>query len=138
MSRVALESIPRLTFYDGTMTRSRRGKPIPQLTCRGKACSVYRPDVIRCTNAGGSGTDVDWKCEAELPESLRLGRVEVSCEGWSGPGDHYVYKESCGLEYRLVDVPGSPRNGQYGSQWLRRQSRFPRCSRNIPTDCSIK
>jgi hypothetical protein len=32
------------------------------------------------------------KCETDLPESLRLGRVQVSCEGWSGPGDPYVLK----------------------------------------------
>ena len=32
------------------------------------------------------------KCEADLPESLRLGRVQVSCEGWTGPGDSYVLK----------------------------------------------
>ena len=63
-------------------------------------------------NVGGQGTDVDWKvrssciscctfnepayhnvqCEADLPEALRFGRVEVSCEGWSGPGDEFVLK----------------------------------------------
>jgi hypothetical protein len=32
------------------------------------------------------------KCETDLPESLRLGRVQVSCEGWSGPGDSYVLR----------------------------------------------
>ena len=32
------------------------------------------------------------KCETDLPESLRLGRVQVSCEGWSGPGDSHVLK----------------------------------------------
>jgi len=45
------------------------------------------------------------KCETDLPESLRLGRVQVSCEGWSGPGDSYVLKGSCSLEYRLQEVP---------------------------------
>ena len=34
------------------------------------------------------------QCEADLPESLRFGRVEVSCEGWSGPGDSHVLKGS--------------------------------------------
>lgn len=33
-----------------------------------------------------------YQCEADLPEALRFGRVEVSCEGWSGPGDPYVLK----------------------------------------------
>jgi len=104
-SRVQLSKIPSLTFYKDAETLSRRGKPVPQLTCIGKPCSLYTPDVVRCQNAGGQGTDVDWKCEADLPEALRFGRVEVSCEGWTGPGDTHVLKGSCALEYRLVQIP---------------------------------
>ena len=72
------------------------------------------------------------QCEADLPEALRFGRVEVSCEGWDGPGDPYVLKGegsllptfcrhpandfvlslgSCGLSYRLVEVPNALRGG---------------------------
>ncbi|KAI0709785.1 hypothetical protein C8Q76DRAFT_80283 [Earliella scabrosa] len=109
MSRVALAKIPSLTFYKDSQTLSRRGQPIPQLTCIGKPCRLYQPEAVRCTNIGGSGTDVDWKCEADLPDSLRFGRVQVSCEGWDGPGDPYVMKGSCGLEYRLVQVPAGLR-----------------------------
>ncbi|KAH8094558.1 hypothetical protein BXZ70DRAFT_364659 [Cristinia sonorae] len=109
MARVALASIPSLTFYKDTDTISKRGKPIPQLTCIGKPCRLYTPDVVRCVNVGGSGTEVDWRCEADLPEALRLGRIQVSCEGWSGPGDPYVLKGSCALEYRLAQVPDSLR-----------------------------
>ncbi|CAL1715807.1 unnamed protein product [Somion occarium] len=109
MSKIALARIPSLTFYKDAETTSRRGKPIPQLTCIGKPCRSYTPDVVRCVNIGGAGTDVDWKCEADLPEALRFGRVEVSCEGWSGPGDPYVLKGSCGLQYRLVQVPDALR-----------------------------
>ncbi|OSC98530.1 DUF1183-domain-containing protein [Trametes coccinea BRFM310] len=105
MSRVALAQIPSLTFYKDEFTLSRRGSPIPQLTCIGKPCRLYQPEVVHCVNIGGSGADVDWKCEADLPDSLRFGKVEVSCEGWSGPGDSYVLKGSCGLEYRLVQIP---------------------------------
>jgi hypothetical protein len=65
MSRVALADIPALIFYDGSEARSRRGKPVPQLTCRGKACSSYKPDVVRCTNLGGAGTNVDWKASSK-------------------------------------------------------------------------
>jgi hypothetical protein len=112
MSRVKLADIPALTLYNDDLTLSRRNRPIPQLVCKGQACKAFTPDVIRCVNAGGEGTDVDWKvclsqpfvvpcailigdmqkCETDLPESLRLGRVQVSCEGWSGPGDPYVLK----------------------------------------------
>ena len=61
MSRVALAQIPSLTFYQDAETASRRGNPIPQLTCIGQACRLYTPEVVRCTSIGGSGTDVDWK-----------------------------------------------------------------------------
>ncbi|KAI0353786.1 DUF1183-domain-containing protein [Trametes cingulata] len=109
MSRIALAKIPALTFYKDKLTRARRTAPIPQLTCVGTPCKLYQPDVVRCVNIGGSDTDVDWKCEADLPEALRFGLVEVSCEGWDGPDDPYVLKGSCGLEYRLVQVPNSLR-----------------------------
>jgi len=106
-SRVKLADIPVLTLHNDEPTLSRRGQSIPQLVCKGtgKSCSLFKPDVIRCTNLGGEGTNVDWKCETDLPESLRLGRVQVSCEGWSGPGDSYVLRGSCSLEYRLQEVP---------------------------------
>ncbi|KAI0303848.1 hypothetical protein B0F90DRAFT_1335682 [Multifurca ochricompacta] len=92
MSRVRLADIPALTLYKGESTLSRRGQPISQLICKGKICKLFTPDVIRCVNLGGEGTEVDWKCETDLPESLRLGRIQVSCEGWLGPGDSYVLK----------------------------------------------
>jgi hypothetical protein len=92
MSRVALASIPSLTFYKDTLTTGRRTRPIPQLVCEGAPCKLYMPDVVRCTNAGGRGSEVDWTCKAELPSSLKLGRVDVSCEGYSAPGDSYVLK----------------------------------------------
>jgi len=113
MTRVALAKIPALTFYQDSITLSRRTNPIPQLTCIGKACDLYMPEVVRCENIGGQGGEVDWKCEADLPGSLRFGRVEVSCEGWSGPGDPYVLKGSCGLEYRLILVPKTLREDSY-------------------------
>ena len=61
MSRVALAGIPALTFYKDSWTESRRTSPISQLTCIGKPCQLYQPEVVRCVNLGGSGTDVDWK-----------------------------------------------------------------------------
>ncbi|KAH7915657.1 DUF1183-domain-containing protein [Hygrophoropsis aurantiaca] len=110
MTRIALESIPALTFYKNTQTTARRTSPIEQLICVGKPCSLYQPEVVRCKNIGGSGTEVDWKCEADLPSSLRFGKVEVSCEGWNGPGDPFVMKGSCSLEYHLVQLPGTLRD----------------------------
>lgn len=112
MSRVELAKISTLTFYKGEYTAARRTPAIPQLVCQGKPCKLFQPEAVRCVNTGGVGIDVDWKvrlprfsrlttaqalmghwqCEADLPEALRFGKVEVSCEGWSKPGDPYVLK----------------------------------------------
>ena len=114
MSRVALSNIRSLTLYKGALTASRRVPPVPQLKCTGKACKLFQPEVVRCNNNGGEGVDIDWtvrllptipsfmrsvydrfiflQCEADLPEKLRFGRVEVTCEGWDRPGDPYVLK----------------------------------------------
>ncbi|KAF5367508.1 hypothetical protein D9758_003764 [Tetrapyrgos nigripes] len=110
MSREKLSSIKALSFYQDELTKSRRTSPIPQLVCVGGPCKYFQPEGVRCKNIGGQGTDVDWKCEADLPEALRFGKVQVSCEGWSGPGDPFVLKDSCSLEYRLVEVPRNLRN----------------------------
>lgn len=133
MSRIALSQIPSITFYENSFTLSRRGasESISQLTCIGHPCKLFKPDVVRCDNIGGQGTEVDWKCEADLPEALRFGRVEVSCEGWSGPGDEYVMKGSCALRYRLVEVPRALRTD---SGDLRRPSIFTRWFRAAKAD----
>jgi hypothetical protein len=95
--RVKLSSIRSLTFYAGELTTSRRTAPVEQLVCEGAPCRRFQPDVVRCTNAGGTGSDIDWTCKAELPERFRFGRVNVGCEGWSKPGDEYVLKGVCDL-----------------------------------------
>lgn len=68
-SRVALDSIRSLTFYSDTLTQSRRTPPIPQLKCIGKPCNLFQPDVVRCVNEGGQGTDVDWRVSVSLEGS---------------------------------------------------------------------
>ncbi|KZP11055.1 DUF1183-domain-containing protein [Athelia psychrophila] len=113
MSRVKLSSIESLTFYKEELTAARRTSPIEQLKCLGAPCRLYTPEVVRCENIGGDGTEVEWKCDADLPEALRFGRVEVSCEGYSRPGDPYVLKGSCGLEYKLIQVPNALRDESY-------------------------
>lgn len=70
MSRIALETIPSLTFYKDAITAARRTNPISQLVCIGKPCALYQPDVVHCKNIGGSGTDVDWKVSNLLNSRL--------------------------------------------------------------------
>lgn len=112
--RVLLKSIPTLTFYDGELTTHRRTSAVPQLTCKGPACRSFKPDVVQCYNQGGqlasfpfspghagltcshsdagTGADMQWKCEADLPSSLKIGRVQVGCEGWDRAEDSYILK----------------------------------------------
>ncbi|WVW78913.1 hypothetical protein I302_100876 [Kwoniella bestiolae CBS 10118] len=103
--KIALKSIKTLTFYADKLTHSRRVDPIPQLSCVGSACDLYQPEVVQCTNMGDDGFGgVQWSCDTDLPSSLRLGKVDVSCEGWSKSGDMNVLQGSCGLTYNLNRV----------------------------------
>jgi len=119
--RILLSSIKTLAFFADEDTFARRTEAIPQLTCVGQGCKLYQPEAVLCTNIGGRGTEVNWKCEADLPETLRFGKVTVSCEGWSKSGDPYVLDGSCGLEYKLVRVPVAfqPTFDELPSLWRR-------------------
>ena len=68
MSRVQLARIKSLTFYKDTFTAARRTDPLPQLTCLGEPCQLYTPDVVRCVNIGGEGTEVDWRVRNSIHE----------------------------------------------------------------------
>jgi hypothetical protein len=38
---------------------------------------------VMCEPRGNDGVDVTWKCEADLDNRVRFGRVQVSCEGYN-------------------------------------------------------
>src|ERR1700733_15035974 len=113
MSRVLLSDVDKLAFFADSFTKGRRTAPIPQLQCEGRICKQYHPTAVSCENFGGSGADITWKvctakstlvwiiiiifilkCSADLPDTLRFGKIDVSCEGWSRPGDPYVLSGS--------------------------------------------
>ncbi|EIW68679.1 hypothetical protein TREMEDRAFT_31622 [Tremella mesenterica DSM 1558] len=101
--KIALNSIKTLTFYAGEQTTSRRTTSIPQLKCLGRACREYQPEVVQCINVGeDGGGGIQWKCETDLPSAFRLGKVQVSCEGYSHPGDKNVLQ---GESYRIIIIP---------------------------------
>eukprot|EP01114_Cavostelium_apophysatum_P021788 TRINITY_DN7691_c0_g1_i1.p1 TRINITY_DN7691_c0_g1~~TRINITY_DN7691_c0_g1_i1.p1 ORF type:complete len:342 (-),score=38.07 TRINITY_DN7691_c0_g1_i1:38-1063(-) len=116
---VLLEGIRALTLEQGKYTNARRVSAIPQLQCVGgsaKGRTEYFPTVVQCTNVGGDGSgDVQWKCEADLDSSVRFGRTDVSCEGYSHPDDPYVLKGSCGLEYTLELTEAGRQKANQGS-----------------------
>ena len=82
MSRTKLADISALTLYQGELTSSRRGQPIPQLVCKGKPCKLFTPDVVRCVNLGGEGTDVDWKVRIQPVRDFAI--LMVPCKVRSG------------------------------------------------------
>ncbi|TKY87474.1 hypothetical protein EX895_003488 [Sporisorium graminicola] len=102
--RVAMSSLRTLTFYSDRRTAYRRTSALPQLTCEGSMCSRYQPDVVQCQAMG----DGQWKCAADLPSTMRMGRVEVSCEGYDYAEDPYVLKDSCALTYHLLPSGRGP------------------------------
>ncbi|TRY85737.1 hypothetical protein DNTS_031919 [Danionella cerebrum] len=100
---VLLRDVQVLTLYRGRYTAARRSSAVPQLQCVGGSagCGSFQPEVVQCYNRGMDGIDTQWECKADMDNSYRFGRVEVSCEGYTSPNDAYVLRGSCGLEYTL-------------------------------------
>lgn len=99
--KILLQDVNILIFEKNKLSTSRRSAPVHQLNCLRGCAAQYEPQKIVCHNAGSNGIDVQWKCEATLPAGLKLGRVEVVCEGYDSQIDKYVLAGSCGLEYEI-------------------------------------
>ncbi|GJJ71156.1 hypothetical protein EMPS_03506 [Entomortierella parvispora] len=128
--KVLLRDVQTLTLHKGRMTTGRRSSPVPQLNCvGGNACGDYEPDVVQCVNTGFDGSDVQWKCQADMPETFRFGELDVYCEGYNHPDDPYVLKGSCGLEYKLfytnIQQKGASSYSNYGQQWSSKVKKQP-------------
>ncbi|CAG8621473.1 1695_t:CDS:10, partial [Gigaspora rosea] len=92
--KVLLEDVKTITLYRGKLTAGRRNNPIEQMSCvGGDACHMYTPDVIQCTNTGSDGLDVNWRCNAELPDYLKFGPVGIKI--------YDAIKEYAGNEHEL-------------------------------------
>nr|CAB3265863.1 store-operated calcium entry-associated regulatory factor-like [Phallusia mammillata] len=101
--KVLLRDVSAITLYPNRMTTGRRSSPVPQMKCVGgtAGCSKFTPSVVQCKNVGSDGFDVQWECKADMDDSYRFGKIQVSCEGYNHPNDPYVLKGSCGLEYTI-------------------------------------
>jgi len=111
-SKIRPSEITVLALRKDQMTTGRRNSPVPQLRCRGKLCSEFTPATVLCTNMGSDGRDMQWKCEADMPDGYRFGTIDVSCEGYSFPDDEYILAGSCGLTYDL-EGPGQPKKAYH-------------------------
>lgn len=68
--RVLLTEVRSLVLRADEMTRGRRGPPMKQLECIGNC--KYRPASVMCENKGTTDAgSVAWKCQADLPSSVR-------------------------------------------------------------------
>lgn len=102
--KILLKDIKSIVLRQGQCTTARRTHAVPQLSCVGGTASYSQSskvDNVMCTNKGFDGRDAVWECKAQLPDTVKLGRFEVNCEGYSYPNDPYVLVGSCGLEYEL-------------------------------------
>lgn len=102
-----------LVLVKGELAAHRRVDAVPQLQCiRGNACGVHEPEVVHCEAIGSEelgGHRPLWKCQAaELPNGVRLGTTDVSCEGYDSPDDDRILAGSCSLEYSLHKDHGEP------------------------------
>ena len=111
MSRVALTSIRSLMLYKDKETLSRRLSPIPQLTCFGKACKLFTPDVVRCENIGG-GSDVEWKASSTCPLCI-LCMCSHTCPVRGGPAGYSAVWKGGSFMRRVVTTRGSIRSARY-------------------------
>lgn len=106
---IPMVDIETLTLKKGQMTTSRRVPPMLQLTCTGRYCESWlQPETVQCYNQGSDGIGIQWRCDAELDNSVKFGAIEVSCEGYSFSGDPTVLVGSCALEYQLVGTGAGP------------------------------
>ena len=102
--RVRLQDVQSLSLRHGLYTAGRRTPGVLQLQCRDDAGAgaAVLPSSAQCTNEGLDDRGVvQWRCEAELPNYLRFGRIEVECEGYEHPEDPWILRGSCGLLYTL-------------------------------------
>jgi len=102
-SKILLKDIDVLTLTKDKLAAGRRSYPVLQLKCIGGNAEkeFHKVEIVQCLNKGFNGYTYDWKCSTNLPDILKLGKIEIYCEGYTNKDDPYVLIGSCGLEYHL-------------------------------------
>ena len=107
-TKIFMGNIKSLTFVQGEMTTSHRTPSIPQMTCLGEECYM-EPKEITCKNLGLSENDYVWKCDSSmLPGKFSIIMADVNCEGYSHKEDPLITEGSCGITFRIGEVPLIP------------------------------
>lgn len=101
--KILLKDINTVLARKNEWTSGRRNSPIPQLICVGGDAinESNRVTSILCKNIGFDGIDVTWECNSVLDNDIKLGTVDVFCEGYDYPDDPFILKGSCAVEYTL-------------------------------------
>ncbi|CAH6419010.1 Store-operated calcium entry-associated regulatory factor [uncultured virus] len=98
---IPMSQIRSLTLYKGQYAARQRSTQL-QLQCTGGSAGCHHtPNVVQCVNVGSDGVRDSWKCEAQLPNGVDFGNIDVACEGYSYPGDPTVLAGSCVLRFTL-------------------------------------
>jgi hypothetical protein len=98
-------TIGMLVFRAGEHAAGIRTRGVPRLKCTSPVREADQPREVTCTNAGlDDAREVIWRCEAQLPPTLRLGRAVVSWEAYPGKDSRTVLPSSAALEYELLPV----------------------------------
>lgn len=110
LAQVHIQDVKVLTLYHDEYTTGRRSAPVPQLRCVGGTAMSegYRIKSMQCHNQGFDGHDINWKCEAVIPNNMKLGWITVNCEGYDFPEDPRILIDSCGAEFELSYVLQTP------------------------------
>ena len=108
---------------------------VPALKCMSGQCADG-PDVVKCHVDGTDYRTGDplWKCTADLPNGLRFGSTDVTCEGYRHPEDEYVTRGSCGLEYTLIGQAARP---QQSTGYAHQEPHY-RSASSYPTSSSMR
>ena len=111
--KILLKDVKSLIFRKNEWSTYRRTESLHQLNCVEKhqhfdsMCQKHSDKIhtIFCKNVGFDGSDVNWECETTLDSHIKLGNIDVACEGYGYPDDPYILVGSCGIEYELYYVP---------------------------------
>jgi len=125
---ILLKNVESLRFIRGQYALNTRDTTlIPQLECAYNPLndpSLEPADVI-CYNKGVDSTgSVMWKCDGIMSKSVDFDNLQVSCEGYSQPGDEYVKEGSCALRYTLKAASPSAQQAPNNENMHHHQPRY--------------
>jgi hypothetical protein len=64
-------------------------------------CTAFVPKLVQCYNRGSDGIDIQWECKTEMDNEYKFGKIQVTCEGYDKKHDPYIFRDSCGLIYKI-------------------------------------